>query len=299
MRIKNLFYNFCWGIGYREYDKDAPLDFEKKYVYQAMIPPRKFYIADPFLFEYEGEHFLFAEKMIRNRGIGSIAFCKIDEGKKPKWEDAIVENFHMSYPNVFQYKDHVYMIPETSAVNELRLYRAVQFPFRWELDTILLSGKQIVDSSFFFSHNQRYLVTHDIEDENALAVWSLDMDVKKLRPVDEKEYRMASLRPGGNSFFAGSDELRPLQDCSEVYGKKLLLQKRIKDERLLYCEEQIGSFSADNICLLPHAGNPERIHTLNRDSRYEVIDYLYTRFYPFLIIQKILRKIWRKSNENR
>ena len=70
------------------------------------------------------------------------------------WSDPVVvleENFHLSYPYVFEESGNVYMIPETSDVGDIRLYKA---------DNNMLSS---------FSLN-RTLIHHDVtEGETGFA----------------------------------------------------------------------------------------------------------------------------------
>ena len=59
------------------------------------------------------------------------------------------EQFHLSYPYIFEHEDRVYMIPETNEANEIRLYQAVDFPLIWELKQVLMQNVSAVDTSIF------------------------------------------------------------------------------------------------------------------------------------------------------
>ena len=61
----------------------------------------------------------------------------------------------LSYPHVFQHDGQWLMIPESWVAGEARLYRAVSFPARWELDTVLIRQPFIVDA-LPFQHEGRW-----------------------------------------------------------------------------------------------------------------------------------------------
>ena len=46
----------------------------------------------------------------------------------------------MSYPQVFKWGDEFYMVPETVAAYEVRLYKALEFPFKWVFVKTLMKG---------------------------------------------------------------------------------------------------------------------------------------------------------------
>ena len=106
-----LFIGGKWHVGYRTLNAETP--------YEIVETPQKTWIADPFLFEHKGEHYLFVEiydELAEKAGIGYYHF----ENGVPKYKGVIISNpYHMSYPCVFVYKDNIYMIPETSGNNTI------------------------------------------------------------------------------------------------------------------------------------------------------------------------------------
>lgn len=295
--IKKLFYNFCWGIAWRKLSSDkSPLPLNDDTADYLHIPiSRKHYYADPFLIHHNGTIYLFAEHMLRSRGIGSIAVCKFNGKHFGKWSDVIIEDFHMSYPNVFSYENSFYMIPETSGARQLMLYRAVSFPYQWEVDTVLLKDIVLVDTSFILEENGRSLLlfSHDVSSEHAaLRTYRLDLKSKTISDIDPLLLCASDARPGGNPLYISDELFRPLQDCQNRYGERLLVYRAKNNCKLLYDEEAIGTIGAKNT-KLDHNVQINCVHTLNRCNGYEVIDYQYQRFYwnkPFF---RILRKLKR------
>ena len=97
-----------------------------------VLPQNKFITqADPFLFTYEGESWLFYEKQDLTDMKGTLWWVNLDvPGSKPGC--ILEEDFHLSYPQVFSYGKEIYMIPETRSAGDIRLYRCLEFPAKWE-----------------------------------------------------------------------------------------------------------------------------------------------------------------------
>ncbi len=80
--------------------------------------------ADPFLFVKDERLYLFYEsKDYRKPGVIKMtSTADLKNWTKPR--TVLQEPFHLSYPFVFQEGDTTYMMPETCATGEVRLYRA-------------------------------------------------------------------------------------------------------------------------------------------------------------------------------
>lgn len=132
--------------------------------------------ADPFLVVKDDTLYLFYEEYrYRDKGIiKMISTNDLVTWSKPKV--VLTEDFHLSYPWVFQHDGQWYMIPETSAVHELRLYRAVNN----ELDR------------FEFA---KTVLTHDDEDEYPLMDYCDSSIVKK----DDNFFLFTTLNHGGEN----------------------------------------------------------------------------------------------------
>ena len=64
---------------------------------------------------------------------GVIALASSADGFKWGYRQVVLdEPFHLSYPYVFEFEGEHYMVPESHQDRSLRLYRAVDFPTRWE-----------------------------------------------------------------------------------------------------------------------------------------------------------------------
>ncbi|MBQ8164348.1 MAG: hypothetical protein IJZ94_00835 [Clostridia bacterium] len=116
------------------------------------------------------------------------------------------------------------MIPESSAVGEIRLYKASKFPFEWRLEKVLSEVKKtFVDSLFLFENGKSIVVTSYVDGnkKDITEVYELDMAEKKLVPISG--YEITSGRAAGNFIQIGDKIIRPLQNHITDYGNSMTL----------------------------------------------------------------------------
>ena len=297
MKLRNLFYSNYYNIAFR-LKKD---DFANSARQWTLVKSSNHeWFADPFLFEWDGRHFIFAERKYVWHPRGTIAYCEIfDDGTVSDFKEVLKEPFHLSYPNVFEYQGTIYMIPETGHDNDIRLYKSVQFPNQWENVKVLYSGANFVDTSF----------VSDVKDGRAI-LYSFDWDNKRshfyLFNLDELSLselpnnpNMMKERSGGNCFEQGGESLRVLQDCSRTYGEKIIINR-------IDCDDFESGNAADSLAfeILPQnlKFNTKRIypincHTYNQTFQFEVVDCLAERFVwfkPFLTLRRKIRSACHK-----
>lgn len=182
-------------------------------------------VADPFGVQYEGQHYLFFEAEVKTESgyKGKIAVASSENRATWHYEKVVLsEPFHLSYPYVFIWKDQCYLIPESRQSRQIRLYRAVSFPFHWELDTILLTGKRFADNSLFF-HNDIWWLFTDSGNSTLRLYFSphLKGPYKQHRksPIRKKDPHYA--RPAGRVIVYQNNPIRFAQDTFPIYGSKV------------------------------------------------------------------------------
>lgn len=273
--LSKLFYLNAWTVGYRklENENEELPSREHKAKYDLIPINDHMYYADPFVFEDGDETFLFVESMNRYRGIATISVSQFQNGRFGKFKEIIKEPFHLSYPNVFRFKDEYYMIPETSGAFQIRLYRATQFPHSWELCKILLdNGNAYTDNAIEIHGDSVHLYAfYEVNGIRVTELYEMNLDSYSLTKVDSK-YHLQNERPAGNPFVVNNKTFRPVQDCDEYYGKRIKIYSH--EDRT--DEEFVTSIDEDCFDL------PIRVitgtHTLNRSKTIEVIDIKYDRF---------------------
>ena len=137
--INKLFIMQRWDIGYCFETVDS-IEKLKTTRFAIIKSSNKEWYADPFCINYNKHFYIFCEVFHQKSGKGNIGVFEYANGKFSKCNIIIDEPFHMSYPNVFMHNDRWYMIPETSAQREVRLYEAEDFPYKWKFSCTLLKG---------------------------------------------------------------------------------------------------------------------------------------------------------------
>jgi len=177
------------------------------------------FVADPFLFYDQNRWYLFFEVYDNDTLQGDIGLAGSTDGLHWEYDRIILdEDFHLSYPDVFEYKGTYYMLPETHQLNEVRLYRAIDFPHQWEYLSTPISGKGFVDPSIFYYNGRWWLFVGD-KDNTTLYLYSstslsrgwVEHPQSPIVTGDE------NARPGGRSFVYNGDVIvRIAQNNSNV-----------------------------------------------------------------------------------
>ncbi|MEO9901716.1 hypothetical protein [Nisaea sp.] len=118
------------------------------------------YLADPFLIFRDGAHFCFVEDYGYASGKGKISVLGLREGGYDDLGCALQEDFHLSYPYLFEAEGGLYMCPETHEAGDIRLYKCVNFPNRWELHKVIVRDVSAADTSIFRHNGKWWMLTN-------------------------------------------------------------------------------------------------------------------------------------------
>lgn len=98
--------------------------------------------ADPFLVDHGGKVWCLYELLKHGEDKGEIFVREFVDGQWSKGVCVLREDFHLSYPMIFKHESLWYMIPESAQSGSLRLYKAVEFPYKWILvEESLIQGR--------------------------------------------------------------------------------------------------------------------------------------------------------------
>jgi hypothetical protein len=183
-------------------------------------------VADPFMVHTDDGWFMFIEVKNRATHRGEISLATSDDGLRWTYRQSVLrEPFHLSFPQIFRWRDTYYMLPESHQANGIRLYRADRFPFEWSLVRVLLDGS-FVDPVIFHHHDCWWMFacaspsTHDtlrlFHAQDPEGVWS-EHPTSPVVQGDRRSGRCAGpvVRFGGRLF-------RLAQDCTTTYGRQVL-----------------------------------------------------------------------------
>ncbi|MBQ7249908.1 MAG: hypothetical protein IJS37_00965 [Bacilli bacterium] len=277
---------FCIAIRARKEGRPLfPLNPEDRFDFHRVKVPRGKWGADPFLFEKDGQAYLFAELFNLFTGKGALYVRSIGN-EHAKWKRCNIEKCHLSFPNVFMQGGETLMMPETSELRQVNVYQATKFPERWMKCETRLANVNAVDSVVLFEsgsiasyvRNSRQDASLTAFDSNGTQLWSLQDKDKKLRPA-------------GNPFFDGGLAYFIGQNCQSSYGEGLCvyLLDQTKGIQGMAIRE-IGSEGLDYLTPRSHSIG---IHTYNKSEHYEVIDIKFRKFSLLRILGKPFRVLFR------
>lgn len=186
------------------------------------------YVADPFMIRDGAMWHMFFEILPEEVEKGLIGLASSEDGLKWNYRQVVLdEPFHLSYPFVFESEGEHYMVPESHQDQTVRLYRAVDFPTRWEHVGNLLEGEEFVDCTPFFHQDRWWLFA---------GCGSLPFRADMLRLFHSEqltgpwvEHRQSPIvsgnpqiaRPGGRVVAWGDRVFRFTQDCHPRYGLRV------------------------------------------------------------------------------
>lgn len=205
------------------------------------------FVADPFIVQLQDEWLMFFEIFNLKKYRGEISFARSKDGFSWDYQQVILsEDFHLSYPYVFEFEANWYMIPETCEAKSVRLYKATNFPDRWEFVSEILVGSRFVDASILRFEGVWWLFV-GVEPPTGGTC-----DTLKLYYADDllgqwTEHPMSPIlnnnlkisRPAGRVRQIGGQPIRFAQDCTVSYGYNVTaigIESLTKD---LYVEAKI------------------------------------------------------------
>jgi hypothetical protein len=200
-------------------------------------------VADPFIFRHENKWHLFVEMLPRDTGRGVIARAESADGREWKYRGTVLaENFHLSYPQVFEWRGDVYMIPESAEDLSIRLYRASSFPEKWECAGKLLGGHDFVDASIF-RHDGIWWMFAGNANNDALNLYFSDelsygWQQHPMNPVVRDDPHHA--RPAGRVIEVDGKLHRFTQDCAPHYGMRVFAFEITNLSRTEYAEKSVS-----------------------------------------------------------
>ena len=227
------------------------------------------YLADPVAIDHEGRLTALVEDYdyATHRGVISAVDLEGDGSAEVVLDTGV----HSSYPYVFQDGGEVYCVPETYQANEIRLYRAIEFPQRWEQVATLVRGIAALDSTVFLHEGRWWLLCTDQADgsNSKLHIFHAPELMGQWEPhaLNPVKTDIRSSRPAGTPFIHDGSLFRPTQDSSESYGGAVTIT-RIDELSPTRFSEQIVSR------VLPVAPGPypDGIHTLSGVGNRTVVD---------------------------
>lgn len=276
----------------------------------TMLPGREgWWFADPLLCHRGGKRWLFAEAMDLSTGKGRLEVCELhDDGSIDGWRVALEEDFHLSFPMVFDWNGEVWMIPETGHDHSLRLYRCRVFPTKWELVQRFATDEELCDAILvdrraealtilcsetkpdnqLYVRYRRYTLCHAVQETAALPLAEADTlpaaapaGPFELLPdetynLQHRDFDFVS-RNAGPLFVLGEQVIHPTQVSTSVdYGVYLQFLARRGSSEVPLCAAMPQNVEITGL----NAADVIGVHTYCRDDVLEVIDARYLTRIP-------------------
>ena len=202
---------------------------------RELPPPRGEFWADPFLIEHQGRLYCFFENCTYARDRGQISVAEVTEQGLGDVRDALVTDYHLSFPFVFAHEGEIYMIPETSEAGRIEVWRAAQFPTQWVRFATALEGHSPADTTLYrdqagtwwmFSNLARDASEDHCSELHVFRVDGPTLRVIEPHPLNPVVRDSRSARNGGRVFRRGGELYRIAQNnIHGIYGYGFSIQR--------------------------------------------------------------------------
>jgi hypothetical protein len=211
--------------------------------------------ADPFLFQHDGECYLFYEAYAADDPKAHIAVGRFHGDTLELLGPALVGEDDLSYPFVFRDGEDIFMMPETHKSRRVEIWRCVDFPMKWELYSTALEGLSAADSILTQHAGKWWLFTsisdfHSYED-HCSELYVFEVDGPKLNRVTSHKRNpvvmgSAVARNAGRIFERDGRLYRPSQRSAHGifgYGLNIMEIEQLDIEN--YAETCIRTIEPD------------------------------------------------------
>lgn len=288
--VKKIFWRttqFTISIRRKKNDKDSLFN-ERKFVSEIEFPFSKdYWTADPMLIEQNNKTFIFYEACHNGKGVIEVRELFLN-GTISNPTIVLEKDYHLSYPFVFNENSDWYMIPESCSDNSIQLYKAINFPYVWKMDRIILK-EHAVDTTLFKLEDGYILTTFIMSNKDE----TVKQKVYKLKKLNEKplEIKCAQnsdlrVRGAGKYFIHDNRIYRPSQSNKiNSYGDGIIFNEVLLFDNE-YRENELFEINSDSI--LFNKSKIDGLHTYTSTKQWEAIDVRCGYFDVLKPIKKIL-----------
>lgn len=265
-------------------------------------PNYKEWYEDAFPFMWGRKKYIFLSGYRKYKKNQSVYVSKLDdEGKITEPVKIIEEEFPVSFPNVFVYKNNIYMIPTCSGVKQIRIYKMQKSILDWNLYSVFDTEEAVVDVAVYQNDGECFLLGSYMNDHNPHQTARICYELKQLDDADnimlaecwkEKGFSY-KVRNGGNITDYDGKPCRIVQHSTkDVCGKFISINEILKLNSENISEYPIRKMDLANqqISLPAFIYRPLGLHTYGKCGSFEVLDVWVQRFSIGGLLLKILGK---------
>ncbi len=116
--------------------------------FRKIVPPKDRDWADPFIICKDDVYYVFFEELPYEEKKGHISVFEMDQSGNYRAPTTVLEqSYHLSYPFVFEWRGHYYMIPESASNRTIDVYQCTQFPTEWRHHKTLMTNVTATDGT--------------------------------------------------------------------------------------------------------------------------------------------------------
>ena len=299
LKFLNWWIDEVWCIGYKEKDYTI-LEKEDRTLYRVLQPTYKYWYADPMPVMWNGRRYVFMEVYDRFKRKGFIGLSELKNGRLTRPIKVIEEEYHMSYPFVFDYNGSLFMCPETHEAKQIRIYRMKENIHTWELYKVFDVGEELSDTNVYHVNGNLRLINtskrHDNPYMTRLHLFEIsnfmgECTLKELDSVEMKKEYAYNNRNGGNI----GEKYRVIQQAEYGwYGKDVVIRELQQHEATFVESGDLICYSLDNIRVKNSSKKQLMgIHTYSFQENLETID-INIRQISFIKFHNFILKHFRR-----
>jgi hypothetical protein len=260
-----------WFIAVRK-SRGAPIGANDMTGFKVIRSPRKRYYADPFVIEVSGNQYVFVEDYRSDEGKAVISYFIYDGSGDVDATVALETDYHLSYPFLFRWKDALFMMPETSHAHRVEVFKATEFPNRWQPYAVLLDDVVGYDPTLLEYGGKFWLFLSGVlkygAQNNDLSIYYAENPFGPWHshPGNPVVTDPRRARPAGAIFSHGGHLYRPGQDCWGSYGRAITVSRIEELSETRYREVPVSRIAPE---WFP---NITGTHTFNDNGHIQVID---------------------------
>ena len=213
--------------------------------------PENKFLADPFIISKNNKNYCFVESYDYLLDKGTIDVFELTKNNSHFLGTAIEEEFHLSFPYLFETENEIYLIPESSKNRDIRIYKSTEFPLKWKLEKVIIDDIDASDSIILYHDNLWWLLTN--VDELGLGDHNYQMNIYYSNNLLSKDWKPHKLNPvilnpsyGRNGGFLKKDEnlyrVGQKYGFNQKYGEGISIRKIQELTKDSYVEEEIASY---------------------------------------------------------
>jgi hypothetical protein len=244
-------------------------------IYWFWEEPEFEFLADPFGIWRDDHLHVFAEHYDYRTRHGTIQKLCFDESLNLiDRRTVLAEPWHLSYPQVVEDGDDLWMLPEAHRSGGLTLYKSCGTLDQWtpacrlELDAIPVDatllrheGKWWIFYSPATSKHHKIAHLHVAWADQVTGPWTA-------HPMNPVRVDVRSSRPGGAPVLMDGNLILPVQDCSQTYGGAIrpLAISRLDEAHFVAEMGEALDLKQDRL------GYDEGLHTINQCGDVTLFD---------------------------